>query len=216
MDRGNHDTVAIAALDTRGSLAVATSTNGVAHKLPGRVGDAAVPGAGGYAVTGVGACGATGDGDTMMRFLPCYQAVESLRLGWSPQAAADDAVARVAARAPAFVGALFVLSADGRLHAGAAHGWSFQYTVLRAGDEAPRVFTVNPAAAARPCGRGRLLGRAAALARRAAAALAARLPRGRRALAAASFAAGALAGAGCAAAVRGRAAGGGGLKEVDY
>ena len=42
--------------------------------MAGRVGDAAIVGAGAYAESGVGACGATGDGDVMMRFLPCYQA----------------------------------------------------------------------------------------------------------------------------------------------
>lgn len=42
-------------------------------QVPGRVGDAAVPGAGAYADSEVGGCGATGDGDVHMRFLPCYQ-----------------------------------------------------------------------------------------------------------------------------------------------
>jgi len=41
-------------------------------------------GAGNYADSDVGACGATGDGDIMMRFLPCYQAVESMRNGKTP------------------------------------------------------------------------------------------------------------------------------------
>lgn len=66
------------ALDKHGRIAAGTSTNGNCGKVPGRVGDAAVVGAGAYArgtrrgVPG-GACGATGDGDIMMRFLPCYQ-----------------------------------------------------------------------------------------------------------------------------------------------
>lgn len=42
-------------------------------QVPGRVGDAAVPGAGAYADSTVGGCGATGDGDMHLRFLPCYQ-----------------------------------------------------------------------------------------------------------------------------------------------
>jgi N4-(beta-N-acetylglucosaminyl)-L-asparaginase len=70
---GAHDTIAILATDTLGNMAAATSTNGNCGKVPGRVGDAAIPGAGAYAVTHVGACGATGDGDIMMRFLPCYR-----------------------------------------------------------------------------------------------------------------------------------------------
>jgi Asparaginase len=42
-------------------------------QVPGRVGDAAVPGAGAYADSEVGGCGATGDGDIHLRFMPCYQ-----------------------------------------------------------------------------------------------------------------------------------------------
>ncbi len=37
------------ALDTKGSLAVGVSTNGLNYMLPGRVGDSPIPGAGGYA-----------------------------------------------------------------------------------------------------------------------------------------------------------------------
>ena len=69
----SHDTISMIALDRLGSLASGSSTNGLRHKIPGRVGDAAVPGAGSYADGDVGACAATGDGDVTMRFLPCYQ-----------------------------------------------------------------------------------------------------------------------------------------------
>ena len=66
----NHDTIPMVAVDSTGAIAAATTTNGLSHKIPGRVGDSPVPGAGNYAVTGIGGCGATGDGDIMMRFLP--------------------------------------------------------------------------------------------------------------------------------------------------
>lgn len=138
-----HDTVSLAALDAGGSMASATSTNGLAFKLPGRVGDGAVAGGGSYSRSGVGACGATGDGDVMAPFLPCYQVVESMRLGMSPQQAAEDAILRIAALAPSFTGAVFALRADGK-HAGAAYNWVFQYTVRAQGDDKARVFTVQP------------------------------------------------------------------------
>ena len=96
LDEAHHDTLSVMAVDAAGRIAAATTTNGLSHKIPGRVGDAAVPGAGHYAMRGVGACGATGDGDLLMRFLPCYQAVESLRLGATPEWAAQDALMRVA------------------------------------------------------------------------------------------------------------------------
>ena len=138
-----HDTISLAAIDVRGSMASATSTNGLGFKLPGRVGDGAIAGGGSYSRSGVGACGATGDGDVMAPFLPCYQVVESMRLGMSPQAAAEDAIKRIAAVAPHFTGAVFALRADGK-HAGACWNWVFQYTVRAEGDAKARVFTVQP------------------------------------------------------------------------
>lgn len=66
----NHDTIGMIAIDIRGHIASGTSTNGAKNKIPGRVGDSPVIGAGSYADQEVGAASATGDGDIMMRFLP--------------------------------------------------------------------------------------------------------------------------------------------------
>lgn len=96
----SHDTLSLIALHPSSSMAACTTTNGASHKIPGRVGDGPIPGSGSYVDSTVGGCGATGDGDVMMRFLPCYQAVESLRRGLTPQQAADDAVQRILARYP--------------------------------------------------------------------------------------------------------------------
>lgn len=137
-----HDTISMAVLDGMGHIASGTSTNGLSFKIPGRVGDAAIPGSGNYARNGIGGCGATGDGDVLMRFLPCYQALESLRLGWSPLDAAEDALRRIAEVDADFQGALFVVTADGK-HAGAVHNWEFQYTV-RTADGPAVVYTVHP------------------------------------------------------------------------
>eukprot|EP00898_Chlorokybus_atmophyticus_P008503 jgi/Chlat1/8654/Chrsp87S00663 len=128
-DEGNHDTIAIAAIDAHGNVAAGATTNGLRHKIPGRVGDSPIPGAGAYADSEVGACGATGDGDIMLRFLPCYQVVESMRLGLSPLLASQDALRRIRRRFPLFVGAVFALHRSGE-HAGAAVGWTFGYTVV--------------------------------------------------------------------------------------
>ena len=51
------------AIDSKGSMACGTSTNGARYKIPGRVGDSPVVGAGAYCETGVGGAAATGDGD---------------------------------------------------------------------------------------------------------------------------------------------------------
>ena len=101
-----------------------------------------------YVLAGVGGCGATGDGDVMMRFLPCYQAVESMRLGATPEQAAADAMARIAERYPAFRGGIVVADATGTRHAGAANGWTFTYSLSStATDGKVAVFTVEPPSA---------------------------------------------------------------------
>ena len=68
----NHDTIGMVAIDQNARKAAGTTTNGLTHKIRGRVGDSPVPGAGAYSGDGGGAA-ATGDGDIMMRFLPTYQ-----------------------------------------------------------------------------------------------------------------------------------------------
>ena len=66
---GPGDTVGAVALDRDGNLAVATSTGGTARKLPGRVGDCPIVGAGAYADNELGAVSATGWGESIMKVL---------------------------------------------------------------------------------------------------------------------------------------------------
>lgn len=66
---GPNDTVGAIALDQNGNFAAATSTSGTPFKPAGRVGDSPFFGAGGYAENGVGASGATGQGEQIMRTL---------------------------------------------------------------------------------------------------------------------------------------------------
>ncbi|WOL10208.1 putative isoaspartyl peptidase/L-asparaginase 3 isoform X1 [Canna indica] len=139
----NHDTISMAVIDKMGHIAVGTSTNGATFKVPGRVGDGPIAGSAAYADDEVGACGATGDGDIMMRFLPCYQVIESMRQGMTPRHAAVDAISRIARKYPDFVGAVFALDKDG-VHAGACHGWMFQYSVRNSTMKDVQVFTVVP------------------------------------------------------------------------
>ncbi|ACL10870.1 Asparaginase [Desulfurococcus amylolyticus 1221n] len=67
-----YDTVGAVALDEKGVLAAATSTGGVILKLPGRVGDTPIPGAGFYA-SSTTACSATGIGEYIIRVMPCLR-----------------------------------------------------------------------------------------------------------------------------------------------
>jgi len=71
-------TVGAVALDKNGDLAAATSTGGMAGKMPGRVGDTPVIGAGTYADNSTCAVSATGHGEYFMRYLAAYD-VAALR-----------------------------------------------------------------------------------------------------------------------------------------
>ncbi len=66
-DQDRHGTVGAVALDRQGNLAVATSTGGNTNKLPGRIGDSPIIGAGTYANNATCAVSATGDGEYFIR-----------------------------------------------------------------------------------------------------------------------------------------------------
>lgn len=129
-----HDTVGSIAIDAAGNLCVGCSTNGRLFKLPGRVGDSPIAGAGAYCDNDVGAAIATGNGDVMMRFLPTYQTVENMRAGMAPREAAVAALQRIRAKGYRFDGGIIALARDGR-HGAAKSGWGdtrFSYAVQNA------------------------------------------------------------------------------------
>ncbi|XP_016564953.1 probable isoaspartyl peptidase/L-asparaginase 3 isoform X2 [Capsicum annuum] len=72
-----------------------------------------------------------------------YQAVENMRLGMEPEVAAKDAISRIVRKYPGFIGALFAVNRSG-IHAGACHGWTFQYSVRNPAMNDVEVFTVHP------------------------------------------------------------------------
>ncbi|HJU09558.1 MAG TPA: isoaspartyl peptidase/L-asparaginase [Candidatus Binataceae bacterium] len=112
----HHGTVGAAALDSAGNLAAATSTGGVSGKLPGRIGDSAIIGAGLYAALN-GAASATGTGEAIMKVGLCREAVRLLpRMG--PHAAAAHAIDELYAQTGGEAGVIMVDS-SGRL--GYAH-----------------------------------------------------------------------------------------------
>ena len=67
-----HGTVGAVAMSINGDLAAATSTGGMTNKMPGRVGDSPIIGAGTYADNNTCAVSATGHGEFFMRFLAAY------------------------------------------------------------------------------------------------------------------------------------------------
>lgn len=94
----NHDTIGMLALDSQGNLSGACTTSGAAYKLPGRVGDSPIIGAGLYVDNEVGGATATGMGELMMKTVGCHLVVELMRQGASPQEACKKAVERIATR----------------------------------------------------------------------------------------------------------------------
>ena len=91
-----HDTIGLLALDGSGTPAGACTTSGRAYKLPGRVGDSPIIGAGLYVDGEVGAATATGLGEEVMRVCGSFDAVERMRRGAEPAEALAGVLRRVA------------------------------------------------------------------------------------------------------------------------
>lgn len=96
-DQDHHGTVGAIALDRHGNLAAATSTGGTTNKLPGRVGDSPIIGAGTYANNATCAVSATGDGEYFIRATVAHQVSALIEnKGMSVRDAAEAALAKVA------------------------------------------------------------------------------------------------------------------------
>jgi len=86
-------TVGACAIDRSGNLAAATSTGGVPHKPPGRVGDSPIVGAGAYADNETGAVSATGWGEPILRVVLSKTACDLMDGRLGPTAACRRALA---------------------------------------------------------------------------------------------------------------------------
>src|SRR5262245_43159129 len=87
VDEHNHDTVTVLALDKKGRLGGVCTTSGLAYKLPGRVGDSPIIGAGLYVDDAAGAAGGTGVGEEIIRIGASLFITEQIRAGKTPQEA---------------------------------------------------------------------------------------------------------------------------------
>jgi N4-(beta-N-acetylglucosaminyl)-L-asparaginase len=95
-DPRSHGTVHLSACDGRGDLAGCTSTSGLFFKMPGRVGDSPIIGAGCFVDNAVGAAGSTGRGEANILVSGGHLVVERMRAGRSPKDACLDALKRIA------------------------------------------------------------------------------------------------------------------------
>lgn len=89
-------TINCSAVNEKGEMSSATTTSGLAWKLPGRAGDSPIIGAGCYCDQDIGAAGATGNGEENIKVAGAHTIVENMRHGMSPQEAGLDALKRIA------------------------------------------------------------------------------------------------------------------------
>lgn len=127
----NHDTITLLGLDRDGNIAAGSSTSGWGYKLPGRVGDSPIVGGGLYVDNEVGAAGATGLGENVMRYCGSFMVVEYMRQGMSPQQACEATVKRIVraeGRGPGIAINFVALDKQGR-HGAAGTQRGFRYAV---------------------------------------------------------------------------------------
>ncbi|MBN1443632.1 MAG: N(4)-(beta-N-acetylglucosaminyl)-L-asparaginase [Planctomycetes bacterium] len=126
-------TINCLAVDAKGDLSGVTTTSGLAYKIPGRVGDSPIIGAGLYVDNDVGAAGATGRGEAVIISSGSRIVCENMRRGMPPAEAVLDVLERIARQTveprlrdekgrPAFDVTLYALRKDGAYASGSI--WS--------------------------------------------------------------------------------------------
>jgi len=120
-------------INSKGEICGVTTTSGLAFKIPGRVGDSPILGAGLYVDGDVGAAGSTGRGEANLYGLCSFLIVELMRKGMHPKDAAIEALKRIKANTiekrlldeqgnPKFQVTFYVLNAKGEYAGVAMYG----------------------------------------------------------------------------------------------
>jgi len=138
-------TINLCALDADGNLGGTTTTSGLFFKMPGRVGDSPLIGAGLFVDNEVGAAGSTGRGESVIQIAGSHTIVELMRGGASPTDACLGALERMvrATRLPSLLDDSGRPSFDVKFYAvdragrvGGAAMWSgATFAICRAGSE---------------------------------------------------------------------------------
>jgi len=89
-------TIHCSVLNEKGEMSGCTTTSGLAWKLPGRLGDSPIIGAGCYTDQDIGSAGATGSGEENIKVAGAHSIIENMRKGMSPLEAGMDALKRIA------------------------------------------------------------------------------------------------------------------------
>ena len=124
-------TINMNAVNAAGDLSSVTTTSGLSWKLPGRVGDSPIIGAGRYCDNTVGAAGSTGRGEANIKTCGAFLIVEFMRQGISPDEACMKTIDRVIAMTerrlldargrPLFDLQFYALAKDGRFGSATAY-----------------------------------------------------------------------------------------------
>lgn len=134
-----HETISVVALDRYGNIASGSSTTGLPLKIPGRVGDSAIIGAGVYADNDVGAACTTGVGEIAQITLLSKNVCDLIRMGLDPQDACEKAIENTF-RYKYYHGGIAVLAIDREGRIGAASSRKdFVYAYIAEGMDKPKV-----------------------------------------------------------------------------
>ena len=128
-----HDTISTLARDNKGNLSGACTTSGLAYKLHGRVGDSPIIGAGMFVDNEIGAVGATGKGEEVIKTCGSFLVVELMRQGYSAMDACEEAVKRIIRKQSEksdFQIGYIALRKDGQVGFSAIHD-GFQYALYK-------------------------------------------------------------------------------------
>jgi N4-(beta-N-acetylglucosaminyl)-L-asparaginase len=90
-------TINLNVINARGDISSVTTTSGLAWKIPGRVGDSPIIGAGQYTDNEIGAAGSTGRGESNIKVCGAFFTVENMRRGMTPTDACLETLRRVVA-----------------------------------------------------------------------------------------------------------------------
>jgi len=140
----SNGTVGAVARDRNGNIAAATSTGGLALRLPGRVGDTPLMGSGTYA-TKLGGSSVTGIGEGAIRLVLAKTACELMERGSSAQRAAERSVLLLRRKLGMTNG---IIAVDGRGRIGSAHTTpDFCWAFVKSGMRGPRAAMKSQASA---------------------------------------------------------------------
>lgn len=138
VDKNNHDTIGLLAMDAKGNMAGGCSTSGMAWKIRGRVGDSPIIGAGLYVDGDVGGATSTGIGEAVIKVAGSFLIVELMRNGKSPQEACRIALERIIHKQPkytevkGFLVGFVAMNKEGEIGA-MSYRKGLQYTLHRDG-----------------------------------------------------------------------------------